>query len=245
MIEIASIVRDPANQVRRALDDALVRSYATAFEQEANFPPIRVAAINAGLILYDGWHRLAAQQALGWQKVWVEIALVEDLREIKWLAAQANLTHGKRLNKGEMRTVFRSFIRARKHRKGVGGFKSYREIGKDLCGIGHTTLRNWMRSDFPKTFNRMGGHSEGGGGAWGKDYDDGDAEENLVAIADKQLQEALSAFRAVSSPDHRAAIAYQTRSLLERMEGDVGTWVDGTILTEWYERHRIACRDVL
>ncbi len=229
-VRVESILRDPDNQVRRAIDYALVRQYATAYENDAPFPPIRLAQVNAGLVLIDGWHRLAAQEALGHASALATVEEVQDYRDVKWLAAQANLAHGKRLNRREMRTVFQAFVRARKHRKGTSAgagyrFKSYREIAAEMGGaVAHTTVRNWMRSDFAKTFSRMGGHSEGGGGAWdkGSDDDGGGGTRQLVAVAARQLAATLATFRAMVSPDDRAAVVEQTRDLLRELEGDAG-----------------------
>jgi hypothetical protein len=159
-------------------------------------PPLTVARVNGALVLVDGWHRLGALHQIGrWE---AEVNVVDATeRETYWLAARANLTHGLPLKPRELRKVFRSYVRARQHRDG-DRIKSYREIAEETGGnCGHTTVRNWMFSDFPKIAREMGGKDDvvGNGG----DYDV-PAGPSFKDTASAALQDALVAFRAVDDP---------------------------------------------
>jgi hypothetical protein len=72
------------------------------------------------------------------------------------MAASENMSHGLPLRKSELHHVFRAYVSSRQHLK-KRGIKSYREMAKDLPGVSHNTIRNWMQKDFPKIAARMGG----------------------------------------------------------------------------------------
>ena len=72
-------------------------------------------------------------------------------------SALANTKHGKPLKSSERRNVFKNFIRGKGHKKPDGKLMTYREISEALGGhVGHTTIYNWMRKDFPRVFKAMG-----------------------------------------------------------------------------------------
>ncbi len=74
----------------------------------------------------------------------------------KWMAAEANLTHGLPLRNAEIRTAFKALIRARRHILRPGMLLSYRDLAGLLGGLKrHTTIRNWMVADFPAIARRM------------------------------------------------------------------------------------------
>jgi hypothetical protein len=120
-------------------------------------PPIKVALIEDARVVVDGWHRLAALEKIGRYEVEGEIVKA-TAREALWLAAQANLEHGLPLKSPEIRAAFRAYIRAQQHRGPRGNLKSYRQIAQELGGVRrYTTIRNWMKKDFRKIFDAMGG----------------------------------------------------------------------------------------
>lgn len=102
------------------------------------------------LYLVDGWHRVAAAIRRGEQII---DAVITDgtLREARWLAASANLTHGLPLTRAEKRRAFNAYVETGQHRDGAR-YKSYGDIWRELAGIArtHSTIRNWMREDHPK-----------------------------------------------------------------------------------------------
>jgi hypothetical protein len=126
-----------------------------------SFPPIRLANVNGALILMDGWHRLAAQRKLkesdGSPKTRV-LATIETLteNEARWQAALANTTNGLPLHFTERVNVFHAFIKTGQHRRGKRGYKSYREIARELGGLApKSTVHRWMKEHYPKIARRM------------------------------------------------------------------------------------------
>jgi hypothetical protein len=82
-------------------------------------------------------------------------------REAEWLAANGNTEHASPLKAKEYRRIFQAFVGAQKHHRVDGSLKSYREIAAAIGGArGYTTIRNWMRQDFPSVFQAMAGHYE-------------------------------------------------------------------------------------
>ena len=147
-IPISSIAKRAEWQVRSGLDKGAVRRYQDAYIAGSNMPPVRLAKTENALFVIDGWHRLAAAGRAGLDMIDATIEAASSA-EAAWLAAEANLCHGVPLKRGEHRKVFRAFIRAGKHRRGKN-LIPYREIAKALHGVrAHTTIRNWMREDFP------------------------------------------------------------------------------------------------
>lgn len=158
---VEEIFRDPELQVRRGLSRATVRHYADLMRQGTEFPPVEVARVEDGtLVLVDGWHRMAAKEELGRPRVTALVTPMPRLQAI-WAAAQANVAHGLQLKKHEERNVFRAYVRSKQHRTKGGGFKSYRQIEKELgVGRAHTTIRNWMKQDFPSVAIAMRGRDD-------------------------------------------------------------------------------------
>jgi hypothetical protein len=163
LINLADIIKDPTLQVRGKVDDKTVKKYAEEMSYEREFPPIKLGRIDGQLLLIDGWHRLGAMQVNGSTEEFALVAVMTR-RQALWEAAKPNLTHGLPLKPREKRSVFQAYVRSLQHRKKLPGLrsgsklKSYREMGADL-GVGHTTLRTWMQSDFPSVARELGGLS--------------------------------------------------------------------------------------
>ena len=82
-------------------------------------------------------------------------------REAEWLAANLNTEHGSPPKAKEYRRIFQAFVGARKHYRADGSLKSYREIAAEIGGArGYTTIRNWVKQDFPSVFQAKGSHYE-------------------------------------------------------------------------------------
>lgn len=165
-LALSDIIIDPKLQVRRKLDRNAVANYASIYKSGGSMPPVRVAQIKRGgpLVLVDGWHRVEALVLLGRGRVAAEV-FETTMKGARWEAAQANLRHGVRLKGTEYRKVFKAYIHARQHKDAKGQFKSYRDIASEIGGTrGHTTIRNWMMSDFPNIANAMGGTEPAGEG---------------------------------------------------------------------------------
>jgi hypothetical protein len=108
----------------------------------------------------DGWHRVEAARYNGAHRIAATITTMSR-KEAAKEAAVANLRHGKPLGAKERQKAFKMFIHGGGHLRGKDGLKSYREMGVELGGIGHMTVRNWMKRFFPAIFRRMGGSEEG------------------------------------------------------------------------------------
>jgi len=210
-LRITDIVRDPDYQVRQKLKDQAVAQYANAYASGQVLPPVKVALVDGLAILTDGWHRLAALDRLGRATV---LAQVENMteREARWRAAEANLTHGVQLTRPEHREVFRAFVRSGRHREG-SRFKSYREIASELGGLrAHTTLRLWMRSDFPKVYRAMAGEDEGENEAFEPPLVD--REEHLERLIMGHVDEVRAIARGMKDAGRRGEIVRALEELL-------------------------------
>jgi hypothetical protein len=153
-IPIRWIVKAEQFQVRNKVNMSTVAKYRGIIKSHDNvspFPPILLAQKEDRYYLVDGWHRVAAMEWVNLETVDAIIVKVTTDDEIRWLSAQANLTHGLALKTSEIREAFRIYIRAKQYKREDKSYKSYREISQDLAGnVGHTTVRNWMLKDFPK-----------------------------------------------------------------------------------------------
>ena len=214
-VRIRELVRNPRFQVRRKLEDGIVRRYASAYLNEIPLPPVKVAKVNNAFILVDGWHRVAALERIDVHEV--DALVVETTeRAALWMAAEANLTHGLPLKAVEIRKAFKAYIRARQHYSGKKTLKSYREIAQELGGLrSYGTIRVWMKKDFPHIFEQMSNedHPKGKGGL--EDIDPGDA---LVAAAGENLNQFLAAFPGVNDPAVRGRFIHMTEQALQAMK---------------------------
>jgi hypothetical protein len=149
-VAIADLVCDEAMQVRVKLDEATIKGYAAKYRAGVDMAPIKVAVVEGVPLLVDDWHRLAALKSNG--STTAQAIVIEGVTraDAEWMAAQANVTHGLPLKPKEVRNVFRAYIRARKHLKGRGKTKSYRDIAEELgTGTSFNTVNRWMKKDFP------------------------------------------------------------------------------------------------
>ena len=116
--------------------------------------------------------------------------------------------HGLPLAK-EYRRKFQAFVRARKHHRVDGSLKSYPEIALEIGGArGYTTIRNWMRQDFPSVFRAMGGHYE--------PFDSVQGDRPIVSLAAvvlDALRDARASMPEVTDPYERGELI----ALLELM----------------------------
>lgn len=156
---LRDVVRDAGFQVRAKIDTATVDRYARLYRGGTPMPPVQIARVGSALILVDGWHRVAAQEL---NRVTRIEAVVTDATEAeaRWLAADANTKHGLPLKAPEIRKVFKAYVRAKRYRRrpgdGYSPAKSYRDIARELGGyVTHTTVRNWMRADYPSIAAKM------------------------------------------------------------------------------------------
>lgn len=206
LFPIADLLRDPELQVRGKLDRGTVQRYAQNYNSGITMPPVRVALVDCVHLVVDGWHRIAALETLGRETVEAVVVTV-TAQEARWMAAEANLTHGLPLKRSELRAVFHALINARKHIKGHGHTKgrvhSYRELSAILGGVSHNTVRNWMRKDFPRIAQQYAANDAVGGRP---ELPRVPLKDNFSGTATRLLREALVASRGVTSATQRGKL---------------------------------------
>lgn len=106
-LEINKIIADRSLNVRQALDDELVAIYQEVYD---SLPPVSVFDTENGLILADGFHRLAAARRLKRKTVKAEVRK-GSYRDAVEYAALVNLKHGKNLNRAERRKVIEVMLK--------------------------------------------------------------------------------------------------------------------------------------
>ncbi|MDD4195835.1 MAG: ParB N-terminal domain-containing protein [Syntrophorhabdaceae bacterium] len=122
-------------QVRKKLDNKTINTYMNSYKNNADMPIVKVAKIYDGYVMVDGWHRLEAMKRLGYPQLEVEI-VAYSMPEAKGCASTANVTHGLKINKGEVKKALGLYIKGGRHLKGkYGTIKPYRDIAKELGGI--------------------------------------------------------------------------------------------------------------
>lgn len=132
-LEIAELERDAELQARVGLNVDVVKDYAEQMKAGAAFPPVLVFASAGGHALVDGFHRIAAREALGFTTVLAEIR--QGTREdALWHGLTTNQTHGlRRTNDDKHRSVVKALTHSR------GRNLSDRQIANH-CGVHHYTV---------------------------------------------------------------------------------------------------------
>jgi hypothetical protein len=211
---IAWLLRSPTYQVRTKLDAGTLARYQTRWEsldRSADaFPPVRVALVSGALVLVDGYHRVEAGRMAGLQEV-LAVVTEASAAEARWLAAEANLTHGLPLSKKEVRNAFRVYMQSGRYRLPNTGFKSFRAIAQDLGGaVSYRTVWNWTQADFKRIAKQMSGLDPvGTGGPKGVPKVD-----PMVVEAIEGLARLRAAAAGVSDPEERGKLIRDTESVL-------------------------------
>jgi len=132
-LEIAVLERDMELQARVGLNADVVKEYAEQMQAGATFPPVLVFARPGAHALVDGFHRVAAREALGFTTVLAEIR--QGTREdALWHGLTTNQTHGLRRTNDDKH---RSVVKALTHPRGRN--LSDRQIANH-CGVHHYTV---------------------------------------------------------------------------------------------------------
>lgn len=174
-IDIEHIRQDPTFQVRNKLDEANLTRLRAAYRSEKAVLPITLAFLVDGSadqlpVIIDGHHRVTVLETLaaegtmrgGHGSTTVEAMFVRlTTTEARWQAASANGAHGVPLKGPELRALFRRYVEAGHHSLADGGYKSYREIAREI-GKTHPTIMKWMQVDFPKEASKMGSEEMAG-----------------------------------------------------------------------------------
>jgi hypothetical protein len=75
-VPLAALVMHPEYQIRGkqvSPRDSAVRAYMGAYRAGVAMPPIQVIEHDDAYVLVDGWHRVTALKAIGWETVEAEV----------------------------------------------------------------------------------------------------------------------------------------------------------------------------
>lgn len=138
-LAISQISIDPALQPRvDGIDTAHVRELQDVLE---TCPPVRVVKSGNGYVLVDGFHRLAAAQNLGLEKIAAEILELKPDDDLFALAFALNAAHGRPLTLSDRRAYAAKLLQAHPD-------LSDREVGR-RCGVMQPTIAK-VREDLEK-----------------------------------------------------------------------------------------------
>ena len=99
--------------------------------------------------------------------------------------------------------------------------KSYRQITQELGGkVDHCTVRNWMKADFRRLFNMMGGQEPQLGP---KDAPPVNPQDHFVTTAREAAQNLKVIARRVTCPDIRGELVDLLEETLKELKA-TGPW---------------------
>ncbi|WP_027161180.1 hypothetical protein [Mesorhizobium sp. WSM1293] len=211
-VSLSALIQDEATQIRDGIDWKLVEEYRRHMQAGVIFPAITVAPVDdrdlqRGFVLVDGWHRTKAAEAAGNAFIDATVVTGASPDEYRWIAAQNNMTHGKRLKPSERREVFKAYVKAGKHKKPgkkshAVRVKSAREMERELGGIiSARTVPVWMRRDFPAVWKLM--KEAGDVIETGAEFGKPDPDDHYASNTKQALQQVLANLRAVKGPEVR------------------------------------------
>ncbi|EPY01620.1 ParB N-terminal domain-containing protein [Magnetospirillum fulvum] len=167
-LDIVDIIRDQETlQVRTEVDPKTVEQYARSMRAGSKFPPVQVYEVDGRLFLVDGFHRVAAAEAVADHKKALTRTIaasvtVGTMGEAMQAAALANTTNGKALKTAEYRRSFRMLAKS-----GVLEGLDSRTIADMMNNVvSHVTIWKWANEDFPGLLGnkaKKGERPEGGG----------------------------------------------------------------------------------
>jgi hypothetical protein len=132
-ITLAHIRIDGGTQVRRSIDQEMVKVYCEAMEGGAKFPAIIVFHDGTDYWCADGFHRIMAANRCGFTSFECDVQK-GTADDAAWFALGANKAHGKRLNRSDVRNAIAMALRK------FGG-KSNRQIAEQI-GCSHVTVED-------------------------------------------------------------------------------------------------------
>jgi len=133
-VPIAEIIGKSDFNMREGLDKELIAQYKENLSIIIDENPIKIYDTPSGLILYDGFHRLAAARQLNWIKI-KTIVKKGSVQDAHAAACLANLKHGKPLSREERKKAIKEYIKLKVKLSNV-------LIARDI-GVGETTIRRY------------------------------------------------------------------------------------------------------
>lgn len=138
LVPISDITRDETLQPRDGLKDAHVRAIQAAIDGDVELPAVILYQLGDTLALVDGWHRLAAHQRAGKEKLRADI-YEGDRDDALAHAGAANVGDKLGLTTSERKSVLLSLLKSPKYSR-----RSARELGK-MVGVSHSTVTKYKR----------------------------------------------------------------------------------------------------
>jgi len=223
-LPIEQIRLDGGTQPRTALDFAAIDDYAEAMAAGGKFPPVVVFHDGEHYWLADGFHRVKAAFALGFDAIGCELRQ-GTLEDAQWYSFSANKTNGlRRTNEDKQRAVKSALLHAR------AASMSNSAIARHV-GVDEATVRNWRAklaasSEIPKidtrTVSRQGRTYQQRTTQIGRRRDAKvsalDAEPSEPAHSSQNLDGLLRAVAALA--DCEATPAGFAREILARLDRD-------------------------
>ena len=151
-LPIANIRIDGGTQPRAMLDFEAIEDYAEAMGAGVKFPPVVVFYDGENYWLADGFHRVKAAYAAGFDTIVCEICQ-GTLEEAQWYSFSANRNNGlRRTTQDKQRAIKAALLHA------CGQTLSDRQIAKHV-GVDQKTVTNWRQQleaseEIPKIASR-------------------------------------------------------------------------------------------
>jgi hypothetical protein len=216
-LRIKDIVRDAKYQGRVRLDLAAVRRYEAKYKAGTEMDPVSVAMLNSAPILLDGWHRIQALENLGRLVVAAKVVKVTSAREVKLLAAQANLEQGLYLKAADIKRCFLMYLDGGGHLDARGQFTGYEKLGQ-VFGKSKATVWNWTRRHRPRIAAQFAREEQARWADLGLPRKPiGTPEDNLADSVSRALDTALAAFRGITDDAERGFLIKRADAMLAAM----------------------------
>ena len=137
-LPIASIRIDGGTQPRAVLDFEAIEDYAEAMSAGVKFPPVTVFYDGDSYWLADGFHRVKAAYAAGFDTVLCEVQQ-GTIEEAQWFSFSANRGNGlRRTTQDKQRAVKAALLHGR------GTTLSDTQVARHV-GVDQKTVTNWRR----------------------------------------------------------------------------------------------------
>ena len=138
ILPIASIRVDGGTQPRAVLDFDAIEDYAEAMSARVKFPPVAVFYDGDNYWLADGFHRVKAAYAAGFDSVLCEVHQ-GTIEEAQWYSFSANRGNGlRRTTQDKQRAVKAALLHGR------GTTLSDTQLARHV-GVDQKTVANWRR----------------------------------------------------------------------------------------------------
>lgn len=149
------IVAPEVFQIRDKINKEKVKEYKAAYRNETNMPPVLIANVKKVLYLVDGFHRIEALKELGQRYVDAFIFHTANIDNARFHGALENTKNGLPLKSAEKERIFDLYIQARKYRCVESGYKSIRQIARDLGFWSPNTVSSRLRKHYGAIYKHI------------------------------------------------------------------------------------------